>query len=252
LAQSAIDGLRVSDIGGHRLENGRWFRSGLVFRISGGMVGQAELDHLDTLGLRVLIDLRGADEDRKALEGWAQSRGVLYALEPISFGNAADIAAAMARHGLTEADGRAYLQTIYRRILDEFAPSLSGAVTAIATTQPAGFGCAAGKDRTGLLTALVQDLLGVDRSAIIAGYVSQAPDPARLREAVGTWRNWDLGDLSAPGVGAILSAVEEVMVEALAYLDERYGGARQYFESAGLPAEIVDLLQEHLVADGEE
>ena len=110
-----------------------------------------------------------------------------YALEPISFGDPAALAAAMAKAGLSEADGRAYLQDIYRRILDEFAGSLVGAMTAIADTQPAGFGCAAGKDRTGLLSALLQDVLGVQRADILAGYVSQAPDPDRLREAVGTW-----------------------------------------------------------------
>lgn len=249
MAPSAVDGLRVSDIGGHRLADGRWFRTGLVFRISGGLVGPAELAHLDAIGLRVLVDLRGEEEDRRALEQWAQSRGVLYALEPISFGNPADLAAAMARHGLREADGRAYLQSIYRRILDDFSGSLVGAVSAVAATQPAGFGCAAGKDRTGLLTALVQDLLGVDRSAIIAGYVSQAPDPDRLRAAVGTWRHWDQADLSGPGVGAILAAVEEVMAGALDYLDERYGGALRYFDGAGLPAQTIDRLRQRLVAD---
>jgi protein-tyrosine phosphatase len=248
VAQSAVDGLRVSDIGGHRLKDGRWFPSGLVFRISGGMVGPAELAHLDAIGLRVLVDLRAPDENRQALEEWARSRSVLYDLEPISFGNAADIAAAMAEHGLTEADGRAYLRSIYRRILDEFSQSLVGAVTAIATDQPAGFGCAAGKDRTGLLTALVQDLLGVERLAIIAGYVSQAPDPDRLLEAVGTWWDWEEGDLTRPGLGAILTAVEEVMAEALEYLDGRWGGALGYFEAAGLPAETIDLLRQRLVA----
>jgi protein-tyrosine phosphatase len=249
VAQSAVDGLRVSDIGGLPLKDGRWFRSGLVFRISGGMVGPADLDHLDTIGLRVLIDLRGPHEDRSSLEEWARSRDVRYALESISFGNPADIAAAMAENTVTEADGRAYLQYIYRRILDDFAESVVGAVTAIATTQPAGFGCAAGKDRTGLLTALVQDLLGVDRAAIMAGYVNQAPDPDRLLEAIGTWYDWEVGDLRSPGVGAILAAVEEVMADALAYLDERYGGALRYFESAGLPAETVNLLRQRLVAD---
>ena len=249
MAQSAVDGLRVSDIGGLPLADGRWFRSGLVYRISGGMVGAAELAHLDAIGLRLLVDLRGEDEDRRALEDWARSRDVVYALEPISFGNAADIAAAIAAHGLTEADGRAYLEGIYRRILDDYGSSLVGAVTAIAATQPAGFGCAAGKDRTGLLTALVQDILGVDRAAILAGYVSQAPDPVRLREAVGTWRNWDLSDLSGPGVGAILTAVEEVMAAALDYLDERHGGSVRYFEAAGLPDGTIHELRRRLVAD---
>jgi protein-tyrosine phosphatase len=249
LAPSAVGGLSVSDIGGHHLADGRWFRTGLVFRISGGMVGGAELAHLDTLGLRVLVDLRGADEDRRALEDWAARRDALYALQPISLGNPATLAASMAEAGRSEAEGRAYLQRIYRRILDDFSASMVGAVTAIAARQPAGFGCAAGKDRTGLLSAMIQEVLGVDRAAIVAGYVSQAPDPDRLREAVGTWQQWDQADLSGPGVVAMLAAVEEVMTDALDYLGERYGGANRYLEAAGLPAETVARLRDCLVAD---
>ena len=249
MAQPAVDGLRVSDIGGHPLKDGGWFRSGLVFRISGGMIGPAEITHLEGIGLRVLVDLRGQHEDRRALEEWTQSRGVLYQHEPISLGDGADFAAVLGEHGLTEADGRAYLGMMYRRVLDEFPQALVGAVQAIATAQPAAFGCAAGKDRTGLLTALVQDLLGVDRSTILGAYVSQAPDPDRLLEAIGRWWDWEEGDLTKPGLGAILSAVEEVMAGALEYLDERHGGAHRYFEAAGLKDETIDLLRERLVAD---
>jgi protein-tyrosine phosphatase len=249
VTQPAVDGLRVSDIGGHPLQGGGWFRSGLVFRISGGLVAGPEIAHLDAIGLRVLVDLRGIDEDRSALIDWARSRGVAYREEPIPLVNAADFAAVLGDGGLTEADGRAYLKMLYRRVLDEFPASLVGAVSAIAAAQPAGFGCAAGKDRTGLLTALVQDLLGVDRSTILAGYVSQAPDPDRLLEAIGTWWDWKEGDLATPGLGAILSAVEEVMAGALDYLDERHGGALRYLEAAGLPEKTVDLLRERLVAD---
>jgi protein-tyrosine phosphatase len=249
VAQPAVDGLRVGDIGGHPLTGGGWFRSGLVFRISGGLVGAAELAHLDTLGLKVLVDMRDGDEDRNTLVDWAASRGVHYHHEPISLGNAADFAAVLDEHGVTEADGRAYLSMMYRRLLDEFGPSLAGAVTAIAEAQPAAFGCAAGKDRTGLLTALVQELLGVDRAAIVAGYVSQAPHPDRLLEALGTWWDWEEGDLLRPGLGGILSAVEEVMAGALEYLDSRYGGARRYFETVGLPEETMELLRARLVSD---
>jgi protein-tyrosine phosphatase len=249
VAQPAVDSLRVADIGGHPLKDGGWFRSGLVFRISGGLVGAPEIAHLDTLGLRVLVDLRGHSEDRSALVDWAQSREVLYHPEPISLGDAADFAAVLGEHGVTEADGRAYLGLMYRRVLDEFGASLAGAVTAIATAQPAAFGCAAGKDRTGLLTALLQDLLGVDRATILAGYVSQAPHPDRLLEALATWWDWEEGDLTKPGLGAILSAVEEVMAGALEYLDERHGGSLRYFEAAGLAPETVDLLRQRLVGD---
>ena len=249
MTPSAVDGLRVSDIGGHPLKDGGWFRSGLVFRISGGMIGAAEIAQLDAIGLRVLVDLRGQNENRGVLIDWAGSRGVHYHHEPISLGDPADFATVLGEHGLTEADGRAYLGMMYRRVLDEFPASLVGAVTAIASAQPAAFGCAAGKDRTGLLSALLQELLGVDRSAILAGYVTHAPDPDRLLEAVGTWWDWEEGDLTKPGLGAILSAAEEVMTGALEYLDERYGGSLRYFEAAGLPAESIDLLRQRLVAD---
>ncbi len=249
MAQPAVDGLRVSDIGGHPLPDGGWFRSGLVFRISGGMVGPAEISHLEDIGLRVLVDLRGASEDRRVLEEWARSRGVHYHHEPISLGHAADFAAVLGEHGLTEDDGRAYLGMMYRRVIDEFPGALAESVRTIAAAQPAAFGCAAGKDRTGLLAALVQELLGVDRTAILGAYVRQAPDPDDLLAAVGSWWDWEESDLTKPGLGAILSAVEEVMAGALEYLDERYGGALRYFEAAGLEAETIDLLRARLVAD---
>lgn len=249
MAQPAVDGLRVADIGGHPLRGGGWFRSGLVFRISGGMIGPAEIAHLEEIGLRVLVDLRGGSEDRKLLEDWANSQGVHYHHEPISLGNGADFAAVLGEHGLTEAEGRAYLGLMYRRVLDEFPQALVESVRALAAAQPAAFGCAAGKDRTGLLTALLQDLLGVDRATILGAYVSQAPDPDRLLAAVGTWWDWEEGDLTKPGLGAILSAVEEVMAGALDYLDERYGGSLRYFEAAGLDAGTIDLLRARLVAE---
>jgi protein-tyrosine phosphatase len=249
VAQPAVDGLRVSDIGGHPLRDGRWFRSGLVFRVSGNMIGPPEIDHLDTLGLRVLVDLRGSREDRSNLVDWAASRGVRYHHEPISLANATDFATVLDEHGVTEAAGRAYLAKVYRQMLDEFGPAFVSALTAIADAQPAAFGCAAGKDRTGLLAALLQDLLGVERAAILHGYVSQAPDPDRLLEAITTWWDWEEGDLAKPGLGGILSAVEEVMAGALAYLDERHGGSRRYFAAAGLPASTVDRLRERLVSD---
>jgi protein-tyrosine phosphatase len=249
VAHPALDGLRVSDIGGHPLRDGRWFRTGLVFRVSGSMVGPAEIAHLDTLDLRVLVDLRSDEEDRGTLVDWAKSRRVRYHHEPISVGNVSDFSAVLQEHGVTEAAGRAFLAKTYRQMLDEFGPSFVRAVTAIADAQPAAFGCAAGKDRTGLLSALIQDLLGVDRATILHGYVNQAPDPERLLAAVSTWWDWEEGDLEKPGLGGILSAVEEVMAGALDYLDERHGGSQRWFEAAGLPAATVEELRVRLIAD---
>ena len=249
MAQPAVDGLRVNDIGGHPLAGGGWFRRGLVFRVSGSMVGPPDIAHLDTLDLRVLVDLRGDRENRQTLVDWAAGAGVRYHHEPITLASAANLSDVLEEHGVTEADGRAFLAKVYRQMLDECGPAFVRATMAIAEAQPVAFGCAAGKDRTGLLAALLQDLLGVDRAVILHGYVSLAPDPDRLLEAISTWWDWEEGDLLKPGLGGILSAVEEVMAGALEYLDERHGGSLRWFQAAGLPLSVVDELHQRLIAD---
>jgi protein-tyrosine phosphatase len=242
--------MQVSDIGGHPLKDDGWFRAALVFRISGALLHAAELAHLETLNLRVVVDLRGANENRRTLIDWARSRRLRYHHEPIPLATASDLAALLESHDIaTEADGRAYLTKTYRRMLDEFSASLARAVSAIAAAQPAGFGCAAGKDRTGLLTALLQELLGVDRTTILDGYVSQAPDAGRLLEAVRSLWDWADSDLASPGFSTILSAPEDVLADTLEYLDDRYGGALQYLQTAGLAPGTAQLLRNRLVVD---
>jgi hypothetical protein len=136
--------IQVSDIGGHPLKDGGWFRAGLVFRISGGPVRATELAHLETLSLRFVVDLRGANEDRRTLVDWARSRDLRYRHVPIFLATPSDLAALFEGHQTaTEADGRAYPTKVYRRMLDELNASLVRVVSAIAAAQPAGFGGAA-------------------------------------------------------------------------------------------------------------
>lgn len=245
----ASDHLRISDIGGHPVRGGGWFRRGVLFRISGGLLGPAELAHLDSIGLRAVVDLRGGDEHRGPLRDWATAGGVIYHHQPIALGRPTDLAATLLEHALTEEGGRAFLELTYRRIIEDFGPAIARAVMVLAEWQPAGFGCAAGKDRTGLVAALVQELLGVNRDVILREYVEQAPDPERLREAISRSGDFAGGALDGPGIVAVLSALEDVMAETLQFVDERYGGARRYLEGAGLTAETVDVLRDRLVGD---
>jgi Protein tyrosine/serine phosphatase len=82
--------------------------------------------------------------------------------------------------------------------------------------------CAAGKDRTGVLTALVLEVAGVTREAIIADYVATAERMdrvlARLR-ASDTYR----ADLDSRPADAHLPR-PEYMAGFLRYLDDRFGG----------------------------
>lgn len=238
----------ASDLGGHAVGGGGTLRRGLLFRISGGLAGAAELAGLDDLGLRVLVDLRGPDEDRSAFQAYCRSRNIGYCHRPIPLGGAAEVHQVLRHHGDSVEDARRFLAAVYRRVLDEFGPTLAGAVAAVAEHPPAGFGCAAGKDRTGLVAALLQDLVGVDRAAIVADYVALAPNLDQLRPALSAWWGIDPADLDQPGLRGLLEANAEVMEATLDYLDARYGGTLRFLQGAGLPPGTVDTLRHRFVA----
>lgn len=238
--------LAVSDVGGHHAHDGRRMREGLLFRLSGALAGPAEFAHIDRLGLSLLVDLRGRGEDRSALEGFARSRGIVYRPEPITVFSGPVPDLPWERLTSPEATS-AYLLAIYRHILDEHGRSLAGGIAAMAEALPAGFGCAAGKDRTGLMAALLQALVGMDEAAIVADYVACAPDPDRLGVMLRDWCGLEDAALEGPGVRGLVRATEQTMAATFQYLRERYGGVAAYLDAFGLPSASATLLRHRLL-----
>jgi hypothetical protein len=105
---------------------------------------------------------------------------------------------------------------------------------------PLVFHCAAGKDRTGVLAALVLEILGVAREDIVADYVITAE---RLRFIMERWR-------ADPGfaermdkVPASRFSVEASTMEAfLDGLRSQFGGARSWALGAGVSAATLDTM----------
>src|SRR5699024_262754 len=65
------------------------------------------------------------------------------------------------------------LRWVYRNTLTAHAPELGLAIRVIAeATGPVVIHCTAGKDRTGLVVALVLSALGVDQDVIVADYAA--------------------------------------------------------------------------------
>ena len=105
---------------------------------------------------------------------------------------------------------------------------------------PALFHCAAGKDRTGVLAALVLDAVGVEREAIVADFALTNERlervGARLRR-MPTYANYT-GALSNKD----MSADPQTMIDVLATLDDRDGGAAGWLLANGLTdAELASL-----------
>ena len=67
------------------------------------------------------------------------------------------------------------LAGIYDMMIDTRGANLARALTQVATAPgPVVFHCTAGKDRTGVLAALILEVVGADRQAIVADYSATA------------------------------------------------------------------------------
>jgi protein-tyrosine phosphatase len=106
--------------------------------------------------------------------------------------------------------------------------------------------CAGGKDRTGLVAALLLRLAGVGYAEIGADYAiserNLGPELERLSldapvEGVERARREKLSRTPAQG-----------MVRALGEIERRYGGVAAYLRATGLNDEQIDRLRERLVA----
>jgi protein tyrosine/serine phosphatase len=240
-------GLAVADIGGLPLSGGGRLRRGLLYRISGALLGPEDLAHLRTFGLRLVIDLRGSAEDRRKLTRWAADCGAVYHNRPVLVGEVGQVANLLRQAGTSVEAATALMRSVYRQIVDDYGASLAGAVALMAHNFPAGFGCAAGKDRTGILAALIQTLLGASVDDAVADYIALAPDVERLRTLIGTWEDSAEVDLTAPGISTILGTSDELMRDVLSHIADRWGGAASYLTAHGLTTEDIGALRNGLI-----
>ncbi|MEO1062089.1 MAG: tyrosine-protein phosphatase [Actinomycetota bacterium] len=230
---SELDGLlpNLRDVGGLPAAGGRRVLHGRLYRSDG-------LQRLDPdqrasivtgLGVRTLIDLRSELERGRTGEVDAPGGAVIHRV-PILDGSYMQAAA----DGLTLVD-------MFDAIAFRETAALAEAVALLARPDagPTLVFCTAGKDRTGVLVALVLDLLGVDRDAIAADFTASADGVARIIEAF--LANFDDGEL--PDIPPdVLSAPPEVIVDLLEAVDERAGGARSLLTGAGLDPSAADRL----------
>jgi protein-tyrosine phosphatase len=245
----ARDGVfNTRDLGGLPLVGGATVRPGLLVRADAlhrcsAPSAAALHDH----GVRLVLDLR--DDSEREAEGVFDGAGIEVELHPVlDPAYRWDTEVPPPPEGLPEG-ASVVLAHRYAEILDAFADRFVAAVERIATAEGGvAYHCAIGKDRTGLLTALVLSVLGADRDTIVADY-------ARSARATPIQVNWlvlygmPTSDVEEEQIDTgVWSARPATMVATLDHLDRAHGGAERFLRDRGLAPEAVDLLRERLVA----
>jgi protein-tyrosine phosphatase len=237
------------DLGGYRTRSGRVVRWGLVFRadaLHGLSAGDLAL--YGELGLRVVYDLR-RDLEREQLPNPVPSRPLTITGQPAGAEPAA-LAAAAVR--LTTADGERLLLDMYLGLLEHSAGQIGELYTGLVASDglPAVFHCHGGKDRTGIVAALLLEALGVERETVLDDYELTARYRRHEHQESTFGRLLESG-MTPEAAAGVLSAPRWAMAQALDDLDRRYGGVEAYLTGpAGVVAADLRILRERLVGPG--
>jgi protein-tyrosine phosphatase len=194
------------------------------------------------LGIRTVVDLRLTDEAQREGSALSDIPAVRYLSLPLS--SAGDIRSDMV------ADGAGMdIVAHYVALMEGSAANIVTAVRAFADERswPAIFHCAAGKDRTGVLAAVVLDAVGVSREAIIADYALTGQRMKQISARLlrlPTYR--DMQALSR-GIKGAATADAESMAAFLGELRGRYGGGAGYLAAHGMTTGELAALRAALI-----
>lgn len=200
------------------------------------------------LGVETIIDLRASAELVSTPSAWQSATGAHRVVE-LSMGGGEGVdtdyltlllSGTMTHFGVDD------MAAFYRETIDRRAVTFAAAVAAIAEGGPTLVHCAAGKDRTGLVIALVLAMLGVPDEIIIDDYaLTGVLRPNRIDDYAGMF--------SAAGADierarALFESPAAAMASTLAHLRDAHGDVETYLvEAGGLAPTVMEGLRSTLL-----
>ena len=134
----------------------------------------------------------------------------------------------------------------YMTMTEQAMGCFRGLFTALAEedSYPAAFFCAAGKDRTGMVSAVLLRALGVSDDQIVEDYaLSGPPDVERMRHRMEL-----MGRVFDETIDrSKLAAKPDTMLHYLRVFDERYASAGAFLAACGISEEVLERVREHLL-----
>jgi protein-tyrosine phosphatase len=208
---------------------------------AGAFIRTADLGHLtaadrDTLaqhGLALDVDLRTTDEATKSPDALAKDQRFKYVRISLLGDKPIDMAHLPPSLGPLYVKALASNQEQFRQVFDTIADQKTGTVL---------YHCTAGKDRTGMITAMLLDLAGVPREDIVHNYAISA---YYLKPMMSSAAMQAMAQKS-PNMKAMMGTPADAMEAFLDALDHQYGGTRAYLHKIGVSDANVLALQARL------
>ncbi len=231
-----IGGYPTSD--GRRVRWGRYYRAGRQDRMTAG-----DLERLGDLAVATQIDLRKPEEIREQGPGPLPEMGARYHNIPVIPDGGTDQLARLV--GDTGISGKRYLGYLefgpeaWLRMFDIFAD---------AGSHPIVLNCTAGKDRTGVSTAFLLSVLGVERALIEADYILTNREVERqadfVEATVGLPEGMDRATMMFHA-----GVPENAMSDFLDGLEARWGGPLGYLKDIGIGEDTFAAVRKAFLED---
>jgi len=216
------------DLGGYACADSRVTQFGKLLRCGiPSEPSDADIAALRDYGIREVIDLRGNYEAEKQPSVFRDDPAFryhhlsLYEINPIAILNS---------KGLWD---------VYQVSVEQYRENYAAVLRILLALEgPALYHCFLGKDRTGILTALLLSLAGAAREDIVADYQVSLTYLMRFYLQEAQTEAGQLWDSHREHLGSD----PEHMERLLAYWEERYGGPAGYVAALGFsPEEITRL-----------
>ena len=222
----------IRDLGGYTTATGaripwrRFLRADSLHRIH-----PQEITRLHAEGLRMVIDLRTETELSEAPNPFAAFADVQFANLPL-FDDLSPQALSQ-----VQVEAAHPLEAFYLRALETRAPAIRRILSTMAEVEEGAilFNCTAGKDRTGIIAALLLGIAEVDRGQIIRDYTLTAeliPDLVAEFLDLSRARGGDVESYAR-----LLESPAPAIAATLDHIDARYGSVAGYIDHIGLPSQ---------------
>ena len=223
----------VRDLGGFETQNGYYTKIHKFVRATHpGNLSKDEKEYLYDYGIRVQVDLRSdfeVDQQPSALKGYKDIE--YYNINLLQSKNLNVLPSEVRNYHDLSGFYVFMLESNkeqFRQVFEIFYQHPYNAIM---------FNCSAGKDRTGVIAALLMDLAGCHEYDIVKDYSESYENNLKVMAK--------LEELVDEDNRAFLESSPKMMMKFLDYLREHYGSAKEYLVQCGLEIEKIEEIIEN-------
>jgi len=232
----------VRDLGGYRTTTGSQTKGHMMLR-SGNLdkIPISSQKQLIDYGIRTVIDIRDEWEAENYPNVFVDSSQINYLNLPLIGDRLSNDV-----RWRSETENYVHLHELYIHYLEHCQIQIANIFTAIVQSKIATlFHCHAGKDRTGLMTALLLSAVGVANHDIAMDYsLSSQQIPHLIHE----WRQYAIKHgQDMEQFDRKVASKPETMLEMLNFIQNQYDNTVTYLHSCGISNTIVEQIQERFL-----